>query len=365
MTEPLLHMATPPEWRDHLRSGAIAPTVAEFVHLSTPDQVALPANRLHPGAADLMLLVLDPGRIGVPVKWEPGVPTDPASMRFPHAYGPVPASAVIAVLPYRPRPDGGFDAPAVPTLDAAARAALATPSHLRRLATREVPVTGGVAVLTDPVPRSHQHNQLFVDGDVDAALVAADADRVLDGKAHRMALLASGRTASGLAALGWEVDELVYMAAPAGGAATGRVRQIGVEDARAFWDASWRRTIPAVDAATLAQLTDRYALEAQVVDLRCLAVYDGGELVATALLKIDGGTAVVDAVETHPDHHGRGHGTAMITEALALAGGAGCDLVTLEAAAADWPRHWYGRLGFTEVGRGWSAARRGLAAPSG
>ncbi len=359
MTAPLLHMATPAEWRAHLTAGVIAPSVAEFVHLSAPEQVALPAYRLHPGAPDLMLLVLDPDRIGVPVKWEPGLPTDPASMRFPHAYGAVPVSAVLAVLPYRPRPDGGFDAPALPTLDAGARAALATPSHLRRTATREIPVSGGVAVLTDPVPRSHQHNQLLVDRDVDAGAVAADADRVLDGMPHRMALLTSARTASGLAALGWEVEELVYMAAPAGGAATGRVRQIGVEDARAFWDASWRRTIPTADAATLTQLTDRYALEAQVVDLRCLAVHDGGELVATSLLKIDGGTAVVDAVETHPDHGSRGHGTAMITEALALAGAAGCDLVTLEAAASDWPRHWYARLGFADVGRGWSAARRG------
>jgi uncharacterized protein (DUF952 family) len=32
-------------------------------------------------------------------------------MRFPHAYGPVPTAAVTAVVPYRPRADGGFDAP--------------------------------------------------------------------------------------------------------------------------------------------------------------------------------------------------------------------------------------------------------------
>lgn len=60
------------------------------MHLSTPDQVALPAQRLFAGRSDLVLLVLDPARIdgaGIDVRWEPGVPTDPASMRFPHAYG--------------------------------------------------------------------------------------------------------------------------------------------------------------------------------------------------------------------------------------------------------------------------------------
>jgi uncharacterized protein (DUF952 family) len=82
-----------------------------FVHLSTPEQVALPANRLYHGRSDLMLLVLDPARIDVEVRFEPGVPADPTSMRFPHAYGPVPTSAVVTVQPYRPGPDGEFGPP--------------------------------------------------------------------------------------------------------------------------------------------------------------------------------------------------------------------------------------------------------------
>jgi uncharacterized protein (DUF952 family)/ribosomal protein S18 acetylase RimI-like enzyme len=361
----LLHLATPAEWRAHLAAGAIAPSVAEFVHLSTSEQVALPADRMFRGRRDILLLVLDPERIGVPVRWEPGVPTDPASMRFPHAYGPVPVSAVLGVLPYRPRTDGSFGAPALPDLDDAGRSRLATPSLLRRAATQELPVAGGVAVLTGPVPCSRQHNQLLVDGDVEAATVAAEADRTLGGLAHRMALLASAPLAAGMAALGWEVEELTVMAAPAGGTSGGPVRQVDIEDARPFWDASWRRAVPGIDPATLAQLTDRYALEREVVDLRCLAAFTGSELAAACLLKIDGATAVVDAVETAPEHRGRGHGNALLAEARAMAAAAGCDLVTLEAAAADWPRHWYARHGFTEVGRAWSAALRGRAAPSG
>jgi uncharacterized protein (DUF952 family) len=35
-------------------------------------------------------------------------------MRFPHAYGPIPAAAVTASLPYRPGPDGTFTAPPLP-----------------------------------------------------------------------------------------------------------------------------------------------------------------------------------------------------------------------------------------------------------
>ena len=53
---------------------------------------------------------------------------------------------------------------------------------------------------------------------------------------------------------------------------------------------------------------------------------------------------------TDPDHRGRGHGDALVARALELAGAAGCDLVVLEASADDWPRHWYARRGFAEVG---------------
>ena len=57
--------------------------------------------------------MLDPDRIGVEVRWEPGTHGDPAH-GFPHAYGPVPISAVVAVVEYRPGPDGRFAAPDLP-----------------------------------------------------------------------------------------------------------------------------------------------------------------------------------------------------------------------------------------------------------
>jgi uncharacterized protein (DUF952 family) len=113
----LLHLSTAAEWDRARVAGVVAPpSLAEvgFVHLSTPDQVTLPANRLFRGRADVVLLVIDPARIGVEVRWEPGVPGDPESMRFPHAYGPVPTAAVLRVVPYHPRPDGSFPTPDLP-----------------------------------------------------------------------------------------------------------------------------------------------------------------------------------------------------------------------------------------------------------
>ena len=92
-----------------------------------------------------------------------------------------------------------------------------------------------------------------------------------------------------------------------------------------------------------------------MVDVRYLAVRMGGTVVAAAVLKIDGATAGLDAVGTDPAHRGRGHGDALVTDALALAAAAGCDVVGLDASIDDWPRDWYARRGFAETTRSWFA----------
>ena len=107
----LVHMCARAEWLAASSAGEHRPaSLSEmgFVHLSTVEQVHLPANRLFAGRRDLVLLYLNPDELNAPVKWEPGVPTDPASMLFPHLYGPLPAAAVIAVTDYVPGPDGTF-----------------------------------------------------------------------------------------------------------------------------------------------------------------------------------------------------------------------------------------------------------------
>lgn len=107
-------MCTTDDWpmgpdHDHYRPDSYA--ADGFVHLSTPEQVSLPANRIFAGRDDVLLLVLDPDLLGAPVRWEPGVPDDPQSMRFPHLYGPVPVGAVRRVVAYRRDANGRFGPP--------------------------------------------------------------------------------------------------------------------------------------------------------------------------------------------------------------------------------------------------------------
>jgi uncharacterized protein (DUF952 family) len=107
----LVHLCTIEQWRQAQARGEHRPESLDangFVHLSTPEQVHLPANRLYAGRTDLVLLRIDPARLSSPVRWEAGVATDPDAMVFPHLYGALPAEAVINVTPYLPDAAGLF-----------------------------------------------------------------------------------------------------------------------------------------------------------------------------------------------------------------------------------------------------------------
>jgi uncharacterized protein (DUF952 family) len=109
----LVRLCSKQEWFDARDVGWIAPECAGsdaegFVHLSTVEQVHLPANRLYRDRRDMVLLYIDASALDAPVRWESGMPTDPASMLFPHLYGPLPVRAVVEVADYPPAPDGSF-----------------------------------------------------------------------------------------------------------------------------------------------------------------------------------------------------------------------------------------------------------------
>jgi uncharacterized protein (DUF952 family) len=107
----LMHLCSRDDWRLAQDRGEHRPGSLDtngFVHLSTPEQVHLPANRLYAGRTDLVLVRIDPTRLTAALRWEPGVATDPDSMVFPHLYGPLPTAAVISVTSYRPDANGRF-----------------------------------------------------------------------------------------------------------------------------------------------------------------------------------------------------------------------------------------------------------------
>lgn len=106
-----VHLCTAADFEAARPTGQYHPpslTEVGFIHLSTPQQVHLPANRLYAGQTDLVLLYLNPDLLEAPLRWEPGVPGDPVSMLFPHLYGPLPVVAVTSITRYLPGRDGYF-----------------------------------------------------------------------------------------------------------------------------------------------------------------------------------------------------------------------------------------------------------------
>ena len=107
----ILHIVPRAAWEAAVEAGVYeGDTLASqgFIHCSTEHQVHLPATALFRGRDDLLLLVIDEGRLPVPITWEQGDPPAADGSPFPHLYAPLPLDAVTAVEEYRPEADGSF-----------------------------------------------------------------------------------------------------------------------------------------------------------------------------------------------------------------------------------------------------------------
>ena len=113
--ERLFHIARLADWEQARRDGAYrVSTLGKhldtegFIHLSFAHQVKTVADLFYRGMPDLVLLELDPSRVGSPVILEAPAGADE---EFPHLYGEIPLGAVVAVGLFPPRADGTFDPP--------------------------------------------------------------------------------------------------------------------------------------------------------------------------------------------------------------------------------------------------------------
>ena len=109
----LYHLALADEWRQARTNGVYARSTrglgleqVGFIHASYAHQLAATYARFYGDAGPVVLLTIDPGRLeqaGVAVRAEPGGSTPEAGAElFPHLYGPLPLTAVLAAAPYQP-----------------------------------------------------------------------------------------------------------------------------------------------------------------------------------------------------------------------------------------------------------------------
>jgi uncharacterized protein (DUF952 family) len=109
----IYHITTPTAWAEAQAVGEVnADSLATegFIHCSRQAQLLAVADRFFPGVSDLLALAID--ETGVApwlVNEGPAGVGDPfAQDQFPHVYGPIPVSAVVAVAPLRAGAEGRF-----------------------------------------------------------------------------------------------------------------------------------------------------------------------------------------------------------------------------------------------------------------
>lgn len=105
----IYHIAHRKAWENAQLSGIYTTEsllTEGFIHFSRRDQIVLVANRFYAGQNDLILLSVDPNKLGHTLKYE--VVDEEI---FPHLYGPLNVDAVVDVFGFQPREDGTFTLP--------------------------------------------------------------------------------------------------------------------------------------------------------------------------------------------------------------------------------------------------------------
>lgn len=101
----ILHIALPSDWHQAQHDGeyrvstrGVSLEQEGFIHCSYPSQLEGVANRFYADLSALLLLHVDIGLLDAELRVEP--PADGIDELFPHVYGPIPLTAVVATTPW-------------------------------------------------------------------------------------------------------------------------------------------------------------------------------------------------------------------------------------------------------------------------
>jgi ribosomal protein S18 acetylase RimI-like enzyme len=219
----------------------------------------------------------------------------------------------------------------------------------------------GAALLSPDLPRVYDANFVRLDRgyeELAAEELVALADSHQAGLAHRKVVMPGGRAgrrlAGELGSAGWAHTETVVMRYE--GALGDAAADAELVDPRALRGA--RAAAMARNGSEVArQVADYTERLAAACDSRAFAAFADGGIASFCVLLEEGGVAEIDEVTTLAPFRRRGLGNAVVRAALAASVASGHELTYVVAAAGDWPRGWYERLGFRELGRRWELYR--------
>jgi GNAT superfamily N-acetyltransferase len=220
---------------------------------------------------------------------------------------------------------------------------------------------GGVAVFADSLPLVHDQNKVLAGPGTrvdDLPELVDEVERVQSsgGLRHRKIAFADERACVELAdwfsRRGWRQRPLrvmVHRGPVPPPEATGRAREVEPPAldpaAHAFaLEEPWGRSPEA-----RRQVVAGDALTARAIDERAFAVTEDGAIVAYCRLYRAEGAGQIENVTTLAAYRRRGYARSLVSLALRAALPT-CELTFLIAEGADWPRHFYARMGFVDVG---------------
>jgi ribosomal protein S18 acetylase RimI-like enzyme len=258
------------------------------------------------------------------------------------------------------------------------RAIAWTRAGLARLCDRTVPWAHGTALFATEVPDYWDCNLVRVEGApgaLDAAALAAEADRIQAHLEHRRVSVEDEATGAalrgGFEALGWATERLAVLWRPAGaellGASAGP-REAMIEPAPATdvepLRRAWLREEPwGTDEVIESNATlDAYAMRRLPSTTLVARVDPSGPPVAYVRVRIDGDGAEIDDAYCLASHRGRGLGSALLTAAIVHAEAAGVRDLFITADDEGDARRLYERLGFRTVWRRHDFIRRPVEA---
>jgi uncharacterized protein (DUF952 family) len=106
MAQMIYHMCRADEWAAAVKTGSYRGSSQDladgFIHFSTGAQIVESARKHRAGEDGLLLVAVDPDKLGDRVKWEPARNGD----LFPHLYGVLDPAESASVRPLPLGPDG-------------------------------------------------------------------------------------------------------------------------------------------------------------------------------------------------------------------------------------------------------------------
>ena len=234
-----------------------------------------------------------------------------------------------------------------------------------RCVERVVETRFGPALFNDTLSTIWSLNVLRTErpGDATAEEIAAEADRVQAELGHRRVILPPGAAVleEGFRRLGWKPDHFLFMVYRGGGepADTARVEEVEPRRLRRLREEIIREWQPDADEKTVSDMNAANVLQVKAANSRIFGIVEDGEVVSSAQLFSDGGTAQVEDVATLPAYRGRGHAKALVNRAVEEAVAGNHEFIFLVAEGHDWPKKLYNRLGFEQVGSRFAFLKRG------